>query len=209
MVSVIRTEFAEGTVQWKPEPKPREGKDGAWTSYQIKLNDVYYDCNQKVYDAVREDEAIRFTYSTRHYQKNDGSQGTGYKISDLIGPDTLDDTIPSQETPSAPRTEAPRLGMIGSLPGAEIGAMENRAVQIGIILGTLTSEDMKGLLMQQAWLGSWFKAQQIPSLDPEVVPLQDEPGYSGVNDPAAEQGGPDWSGGPDPTDEKDPKELPW
>ena len=193
MVSDIRTEFAEGTVQWKPDPKERQGKDGPWTSYQIKVNDIYYDCNQKIYEAVREDETIRFTYATRHYKKNDGSQGTGFKISDLIGPATLDDTIAPQ-TPSATHTDPPRTGMIGSLPGAEVGAMENRAWQEAMRLGNLHSwddipdEDYKELLLQQARMGSWFKAQQIPSLDPEPVPLQDDPE-------------PDWSDGPDPTEQ--------
>ena len=226
MVSDITTQFAEGTVGWKPDPKERDGKDGPWTSYQIKVGDTYYDCAKKVYEAVREDEAIKFTYSTRHYKKRDGSEGKAYKISDLIGPATLHDTVEKDKyydedgklhtyagqgppaTAPAPRTETPRTGMIGSLPGAEIGAMENRACQMAIAHKTLEPEDIKDLLIEQAWLGSWFKAQPIPNADePEPIPLQDDPP---AYDDAEEQfrskhvDTPPWGneGGPDPTEEE-------
>ena len=227
MVSDTTTQIERGPVEWKPEPKERQGgKDGSWTSYQIKVNDTYFDCSQKIYNAVREDEAIEFTYTTRHYEKRDGSEGVGYKIADLIGPATLDDT----DTPSgamqfaeaargAREPTVTRVGMIGSLPGAEIGAMENRAWQEAMRVAGMADQqgirddDYTALLMQQARMGSWFKAQQIPSADePEVVPLQDEPGYvneiariASMTEEESEQRSkhgldePDWADGPDPS----------
>lgn len=178
MVSDTRTEFAEGTVQWKPDPKERDGKDGPWISYQVQIDDVYYDCNKKVYDATQKGDNIRFTYTIRHYKKRDDTEGTRYKISNISGPTTLHDTIAPQ-TASQPRPATPSTGMIGNLPGAEIGAMENRAWQeamrIAAIKGRpsageqfgIQDEVYQSLLMQQARMGSWFKAQQIPSVGNE------------------------------------------
>ena len=224
MVSDIHTEIERGTVQWKPDPKERKNKKGEpFTSYQIKVNDEYFDCNQKIYNAVRQDEAIEFTYSTRHWEKPDGSEGTGYKISDLIGaPETLHDTVPPPNTSTVPRAVPQRTGMIGSLPGAEVGAMENRAWQVAIALAkqmqaeSIDDEEIMPLLMQQAYMGSWFKAQQIPSADDnlEPTPLQDDPPFVdeiakvvSMSEAEAEQRSkhgidePDWSDGPDPTGE--------
>ena len=52
--------------------------------------------------------------------------------------------------------------------------MENRATQLAIAHETLEPEDIQALLMEQAWLGSWFKAQQIPSADSDLAPLQED-----------------------------------
>ena len=223
MVSDITTQFAEGTVEYKPEPKEREGKDGPWTAYQIKVGESYYDCNKKVYEAVRKDEAIQFTYSTRHFTYKSGAkagqEGEAYKISDLIGPGGSDYGLDGPpQTTSAPRTETQRTGMIGNLPGAEIGAMENRAWQEAMRVAGINEEngirdeDYGALLMQQARMGSWFKAQQIPSAgEPEVVPLQDDPpegvDFAKLNRKRQERSAlnavdgepePDWTDGPDP-----------
>ena len=172
MVSSELTELGEGTVEYKPEPKAMEDRgNGAWTKHSVKIvdeiGDVWYDCSAKVYNAVQKGDKIKFTYSTN-------AKGF-HKIADLVAGKSGGYAVES-EVPPAPQSNArPTPGMIGTLPGAEVGAMENRAKDIGIALGIADNVDeMKSVLMNQAYLGSWFKAQQIPSLDDEPIPLQDD-----------------------------------
>ncbi len=203
MVSPELTELGEGTVEYKPEPKamPDMG-NGAWKSYSVKILEgevgieTWFNCNSKVYNAIQKGDNIKFTYAT-----ND----KGYhKIADLVGGVRTD--APPESTPTPQGNARPTPGMIGALNGAEVGAMENRACQLAIAHGTLEPEDIQALLMEQAWLGSWFRAQQIPSLDDEPVPLQDDApqgvDFAKLNDARKERlaaGEPDWSDEPDPT----------
>ncbi len=174
MVSQELTELGEGTVEYKPEPKemPDMG-NGAWTKHSVKIfdgtGDSWFDCSGKIYHAIQKGDNIKFTYSTN---------AKGFqKIADLIGGARTD--APSEPTPASQSNARPTPGMIGSLPGAEIGAMENRAWQGALQYAKdnaveISEESYKYLLMQQARMGSWFKAQQIPSVDGEPVPLQDD-----------------------------------
>jgi len=220
MVSDIRTTFAEGTIEWKPEPEEKTNRstDEKFMSYQLKIDDRYYRCNVKQYNAVNKDEAISFTYSTTPWQR-DGKEGFNYKIHDIGGPATLNDTVQrpnsATDTLSQPRTATPTTAMIGNLRGEHVGAIQNRAKDIGIALGIAgkieKNEEMKAVLMNEAYLDSWFQAQPIPSADEEPVPLQDDPPkrtdeeWHAMVDSDPQ---PPWEGDEPPDDPEQEQELP-
>lgn len=208
MVSTELTEIERGEVQWKPDPKERlGGKDGSWTSYQIKVNDTYFDCTEKVYNTVRENEGIEFTYTTREFQRKDGSDGKAYKISDLIGPASAPSGAPT--APQSNASPAPKRlhsgwqepTHIGDLPGAEFGMIFKEAIQeCQRVANGGGKEPMDPILyddlleqsfMQFLRVSLKLKSQPMPALDP--VPLQDDP-------PVSSQQGPPWGDdeGPDP-----------
>ncbi len=113
----------------------------------------------------------------------------------------------SQSPSAAPQGDSrPASGVVPSrtindLPGAEIGAMENRANDIGIALGIAGNiDEMKSVLMNQAYLGSWFKAQFVPLVNEGPVP-EDEPVW---NQPESR---PSWENDEPPDDQQQEEEL--
>lgn len=207
MVSQELTELEEGVVQWKPDPKdmPDTG-NGPWKSYQIKVNEKYFDCAQKIYNALTVADIIKFTFSTKSFVykagERQGQTGYRYKIADLIGgvreqPETITPVTATPQSDVEPETAPQWPGSIGrTLVGAEFGMLYGHAIEECQRLGIMNDGTLEDVFLQFLRVSMSLKSQPMPTLDPEPVPLQDDPNYNTMGT-APE---PDWSDAPDPTE---------